>query len=85
VTSYLFWNQPPTRDRTRLFDPLRFDALRESMADKLMPLLTGATRDADEYLWTLVGLRWAYEATGSSVDATIFNQGFAPFEGSSER
>jgi hypothetical protein len=55
------------------------------MADKLMPLLTGATRDADEYLWTLVGLRWAYEATGSSVDATIFNQGFAPFEGSSER
>jgi hypothetical protein len=50
------------------------------MADKLVPLLTGATRDADEYLWTLVGLRWAREATGSSVDATIFNKGFAPFE-----
>lgn len=50
------------------------------MADKLVPLLTGATREADEYLWTLVGLRWAHESTGSSVDATIFNQGFAPFE-----
>lgn len=50
------------------------------MSDKLVPLLTGATRDADEYLWTLVGLRWARETTGSSVDATIFNQGFAPFE-----
>jgi hypothetical protein len=42
--------------------------------------LTGATRDADECLWTLVGLPRAYEATGSSVDATIFNQRFAPFE-----
>jgi|SRR5580658_8003950 hypothetical protein len=38
LTSRLFWNQPSTRDRTRLFDPLRFDALRESMADKLMPV-----------------------------------------------
>ncbi len=50
------------------------------MADNLVPLLTGATRYADEYLWTLIGLRWAREDTGSSVDATIFNQGFAPFE-----
>lgn len=50
------------------------------MADKLVPLLTGATRDADEYLWTLVGLRWAHEVTGSSVDATIYKQGFEPFE-----
>ncbi len=65
---------------TRAVDPLGFDALREAMADELVPLLTGATRDADEYLWTLIGLRWAHESTGSSVDATIFNQGFAPFE-----
>ncbi len=50
------------------------------MADALVPLLTGATRDADEYLWTLVGLRWARKSTGSSIDATIFNQGFSPFE-----
>jgi hypothetical protein len=65
---------------TRSVDPLGFDALREAMADKLVPLLTGATRDADEYLWTLIGLRWARAATGSSVDATIFGKGFAPFE-----
>lgn len=50
------------------------------MADTLVPLLTGATRDADEYLWTLIGLRWARETTGSSVDATLFSKGFAPFE-----
>lgn len=80
MDSILFWNKPPTRDRTRSADPLGFDSLREAMADKLVPLLTGATRDADEYLWTLVGLRWACEATGSSVDATIFSQGFATFE-----
>ena len=52
MPSSLFWNQPPDRDPTRSVDPLGFDALREAMADKLVPLLTGATRDADEYLWT---------------------------------
>ena len=66
MASILFWNQPPTREPTRSVDPLGFDALREAMADKLVPLLTGATRDADEYLWTLIGLRWAHETTGSS-------------------
>jgi hypothetical protein len=80
LPSSLFWNQPPDRDPTRSVDPLGFDALREAMADKLVPLLTGATRDADEYLWTLIGLRWAREATGSSIDATLFSKGFAPFE-----
>lgn len=50
------------------------------MADKLVPLLTGATRDADEYLWTLIGLRWAREVAASSVDATLFSKGFARFE-----
>jgi hypothetical protein len=50
------------------------------MADGLVPLLTGATRDADEYLWTLIGLRWAREATGATVDAELFKKGFAPFE-----
>lgn len=50
------------------------------MADKLVPLLTGATRHADEYLWTLIGLRWAHKVTASSIDATLFSKGFAPFE-----
>jgi hypothetical protein len=80
LDSILFWNQAPPRNATRSVDPLGFDALREAMADNLVPLLTGATRDADEYLWTLIGLRWAHEQTGASVDATIFYRGFAPFE-----
>jgi len=80
MNSILFWNRPSDRELPRSVDPLGFDALREAMADKLVPLLTGATRNADEYLWTLIGLRWAREATGSPIDATIFNQGFALFE-----
>ncbi len=50
------------------------------MGDGLVPLLTGATRDADEYLWTLIGLRWARVTTGASVDEVLFKKGFAPFE-----
>jgi len=80
LESILFWNTPPERESIRFTDPLGFDALREAMADSLVPLLTGATRDADEYLWTLIGLRWSHISTGSSVDATIFNKGFASFE-----
>ena len=80
IQSGVFWNKPAKRDAVRAADPLGFDALREAMADTLVPLLTGATVDADEYLVTLVGLRWAHESSGSSVDATIFEEGFAPFE-----
>jgi hypothetical protein len=80
MDSSLFWNKPPERNLARSVDPLGFDALRDAISDKLVPLLTGATRDADEYLWTIVGLRWAHKKTGSSVDATLFNQGFALFE-----
>ena len=80
MNSTLFWNKPPARDATRSVDPLGLDALREAMADRLVPLLTGATRNADEYLWTLIGLRWARKETGTSIDATVFNKGFSPFE-----
>jgi hypothetical protein len=78
--STLFWNRPPKKNTIRPADPLGFDALREAMADALVPLLTGATRDADEYIWTVVGLRWARKETKSSIDATIYNKGFALFE-----
>jgi len=80
LESSIFWNKPPEHDRIRSTDPLGFDALREAMSDALVPLLTGATNDADDYLWTLVGLRWANESTKSLIDATIFNHGFNIFE-----
>ena len=79
-TNILFWNAPPKRDDTRAVDPLGFDALREVMADGLAPLLTGATRHADEYLWTLIGLRVAPQLADSTVDDEFFAKGFAPFE-----
>lgn len=80
MTSIAFWNRPSTREINRSADPLGFDALREAMADGLVPLLTGGTRDADEYLWTLIGLRWARQETGAVVDKVLFNRGFAIFE-----
>ena len=76
----LFWNKPSPRDDMRAVDPLGFDALREVMADGLVPLLTGATRRADEYLWTLIGLRAAPELADATVDDEVFSKGFAPFE-----
>lgn len=83
MKSIVFWNKPPEQDRGRSIDPLGFDALREAMADILVPLLTNATRHVDDYIWTLIGLKWACENTGSSIDKTIFNDqkyGFAIFE-----
>ncbi|GAB7526786.1 hypothetical protein [Paraburkholderia sp. 2C] len=80
MSSSLFWNNPSDIDQKRAADPLGFDALREAMSDDLAPLLTGVTRSADEYLWTVIGLRWAKEATKANVDAELFGDGFAPFE-----
>lgn len=80
VSSHLFWSAAPERPSPRAVDPLGFDALREAMADHLVPLLSSATRSADDYLWTLIGLRWAHEHTKSSIDATLFTEGFARYE-----
>lgn len=79
----IFWNKPPIRERGRSVDPLGFVALREAMADALVPLLSGATRSADDYIWTMIGLRWAMERTGSVIEDKIYNDrnyGFATFE-----
>lgn len=79
MPSYLFWNRRPD-NLLRSNDPLGFDALRESMADTLVPLLTGGTSSAEEYLYTLIGLRWAREVTRSSLDAELYEHGFKIFE-----
>ncbi|WP_148654544.1 hypothetical protein [Paraburkholderia caribensis] len=80
MPSFLFWNKRSADGDLRATDPLGFDALREAMSNGLVPLLTGATGDADEYLWTMIGLRWAKAVTQSAVDADLFEQGFARFE-----
>ena len=75
----LFWNQHAKPKVDRAADPLGYDALRESMSNGLVPLLTGATRHADEYLWTLIGLRWASDRVGVAVDEEVFKE-FVLFE-----
>src|SRR4051812_48503950 len=77
--SFVFWNAPPRSQGDRLGDPLGLDALREAMADCLVPYLTGGTRHADDYLWILVGLRWAKENAASNIDSEIWEE-FRIFE-----
>lgn len=71
-----FWNVTHRRERERNADPLGFDALREAMADVLAPCLTGGTSHADDFLWVLVGLRWARDAQGAVVDVDVSQQFF---------
>jgi hypothetical protein len=44
-----------------------------------VPHITGATLHADDYLWVLVGLRWAREHASASVDADVWDE-FRKFE-----
>jgi hypothetical protein len=74
-----FWNASHTRQTERPGDPLGFDALREMMSDCLVPNLTGGTRHAEDYLWVLVGLRWARGDAATRVDAEIWEE-FRKFE-----
>jgi hypothetical protein len=79
VTTSLFWNTSHKRQFERNGDPLGLDALREAMSDSLVPHLTGATIHADDYLWVLVGLRWARNDEGAKVDVDVW-EAFRRFE-----
>jgi len=79
MTTTVFWNVSHKRQRDRAADPLGLDALREAMADCLVPHLTGGTRHAVDYLWVLVGLRWARETATTPVDADVWEE-FRKFE-----
>ena len=75
----VFWNAPHKQLYERTGDPLGLDALREAMSDCLVPHITGATRHADDYVWILVGLRWAEQRASTAVDADIWEE-FRKFE-----
>lgn len=78
ITS-IFWNTSHERPYERAGDPLGFDALREAMSDCLVPHLTGGTKYTDDYLWVLVGLRWARGGSVARVDADVWEE-FRKFE-----
>jgi hypothetical protein len=54
VTFEAFWSRPPDFGRGREQDPLGLSSLHEAAADVLLPLLSGRTRKAEEYIWVLV-------------------------------
>ena len=84
--SDLFWNAPSRVSSERANDPLGFDALREAMADVLVPFLTGATRSVRDFTAAALGLYWALEHQENSrhpdaatTDREIWAY-FEPFE-----
>ena len=75
----MFWNKPCKMSTERPSDPLGLDTLREAMADVLVPSLSARTKYAEDYLWILLGLKWARAEAGSPLDADIWRH-FARFE-----
>ena len=68
MTFEAFWSRPPEFGRGREQDPLGLSSVHEAAADVLLPLLSGRTRDAEDYLWVLVGLRWACEEAVTDIE-----------------
>ena len=79
MTTSVIWNTSHKRPYERKGDPLGLDALREAMSNCLVPHLTGSTSHADDYLWVLVGLRWARGEAPTTVDADVWDE-FRKFE-----
>jgi hypothetical protein len=61
----------------REVDPIGASGLHEAAADVLLPLLSGRTREAEDYLWVLVGLNWAGQ--NGRTDSDIWSS-FSRFE-----
>lgn len=71
MTSEAFWSRPPVFGHGREQDPLGLSSFHEAAADVLLPLLSGRTRKAEDYVWVLVGLRWAGEQ--AAADSEIWD------------
>lgn len=54
----LFWTKPSTDEATPT-DPLGLDSMRDELADKLVPCLTGRTRSHEDFYWCLTFIQWA--------------------------
>ena len=54
----LFWTIPST-DGATPNDPLGLDAMRNELADKLVPCLTGRTHSHEDFYWCLTFIRWS--------------------------
>ncbi len=54
----LFWTIPSADDVTPT-DPLGLDAMREELADKLVPCLTGRTWRHEDFYWSLTFVNWS--------------------------
>ena len=65
----VYWTERESLTEVPL-DPLGLDQMKEELADRLVPFLTGRTSHVEEAFWALVFLRWA-SSDSSSESATI--------------
>lgn len=78
----LSWTEAPALEAGRDSDPLGFSSLHEAAANVVLPFLTGRTTRATDYVWVLVGLRWAGGQAGLDGAGTQRDiwRGFERFE-----
>jgi hypothetical protein len=67
----MFWTRPSTDEATPT-DPLGLDSMRDELADKLVPCLTGRTRSHEDFYWCLTFPRrvtsaWPGARAGTSI------------------
>jgi hypothetical protein len=55
----LFWTSPPEPEVSLPVDPLGLDAMRDELAEHLVPCLTSRTVSHEDFFWTLVFIQWA--------------------------
>ena len=67
----LFWTIPSADDLTPT-DPLGLDAMRDELADKLVPCLTGRTQSHEDFYWCLAFVGWSSQCPSEKLRITRF-------------
>jgi hypothetical protein len=60
----VYWTEKAAETTVPL-DPLGLDQMKEELADKLVPYLTGRTDSVEEAFWAMTFLRWAIIDSGN--------------------
>lgn len=71
-----FWLIPPQDISSREVDPLGFGSIHDAAASVLLPLVTGRTRVAEDYLWVIIGLHAASKVAQTDAEIWAFFEKF---------
>lgn len=71
-----FWLSPPDGNSSREVDPLGFGSVHDVAASVLLPMVTGRTRAAEDYLWVVIGLHAASKVARTDAEVWAFFERF---------